>query len=113
MRRQSAVGQLVDNALVVEKESLPELSPILRVYEGCVRALLGEIEEANLVKLHRFSGKVTYLVCAAAKLDPEPGPHIKHRIKLSDNSSTASNYTNDYPSNRVSISKRLRLGSPL
>ncbi len=67
---------------MVEKDLLQELSPILRVYEGCARALLGEIEEANLVKLHRFSGKVTYLVCDPAKLDPEPGPHIKRRVKV-------------------------------
>lgn len=78
----SGVGTLVDNALIVKKGALPELAPILRVYEGCARALLGEIEEANLVKLHRFSGKVTYLVCDPNNLDPEPGPHIQRRIKI-------------------------------
>jgi DNA phosphorothioation-associated putative methyltransferase len=78
----SGFGALVDNALIIEKGSLPELAPILRVYEGCARALLGEIEEANLVKLHRFSGKVTYLVCDPNNLDPEPGEHIRTRIKV-------------------------------
>jgi DNA phosphorothioation-associated putative methyltransferase len=73
---------LVENALIVEKSVLAELPPILRVYEGCARPLLGEIEEANLVKLHRFSGKVTYLVCDPDNLDPEPGPHILRRIKV-------------------------------
>ena len=35
---------------------------LLRVYEGCARAYLGEVEGANLIKLHRHSGKVSYLV---------------------------------------------------
>jgi DNA phosphorothioation-associated putative methyltransferase len=31
------------------------------VYEGCARAYLGEVEEANSLELHRFSGQVSYL----------------------------------------------------
>jgi DNA phosphorothioation-associated putative methyltransferase len=57
------------------------LEPLLRVYEGCARAYLGEIEGANLIKLHRFSGKVSYLVYPDFEDDPHPG--LLRSVKLS------------------------------
>src|SRR4051812_47949309 len=36
-------------------------TPILRVYEGCGRALTGEVEGATLVKMHR-KPQVSFLV---------------------------------------------------
>ena len=35
------------------------LERVLRVYEGCARALVGEVEGANGLKRHRYSGKVS------------------------------------------------------
>lgn len=46
--------------------------PLLRVYEGCARAYLGEVEEANVLKLHRFSGKISYLAYPDFETDPHP-----------------------------------------
>src|SRR6478609_2623422 len=60
--RRSEVGKLLPNALYVHKDALDSLDPLLRVYEGCARAYLGEVEGANVIKLHRHSGKVSYLV---------------------------------------------------
>ncbi len=42
------------------------------MYEGFARAHLGEIEGANLIKLHRHSGKVSYLVYPDFDADPHP-----------------------------------------
>ena len=53
---------------------------MLRVYEGCARTYLGEIEGANLVKLHRHSGKVSYL--AYPDFDADPHPALLRSIKL-------------------------------
>ena len=78
--RDARHGALVENALVVPRSSLPELSPTLRVFEGCARAIAGEIDGANVVKLHRFSGKVTYLVCIGVSDDPDP--HVSLRVKV-------------------------------
>jgi len=78
--RRSAVGCLVENALIVRRDSLDEVEPVLRVYEGCARALLGEVEGANIIKLHRYSGKVSYLVCPG--IDREPDPPLELRIKV-------------------------------
>lgn len=57
------------------------LEPILRVYEGCVRAYLGEIEGANIAKLHRFSGKVSYLFYPT--FDTEAHPALFRSLKIS------------------------------
>ena len=70
--RRSAVGKLLPNALYVHRGALESLDPLLRVYEGCARAYLGEIEGANLIKLHRHSGKVSYLVYPDFETDPHP-----------------------------------------
>lgn len=54
--------------------ALESLEPLLRIYEGCARAYLGTIEDANVVKLHRFSGEVSYLAYPDFDTDPHPGP---------------------------------------
>ena len=48
------------------------LEPLLRVYEGFARAHLGEVEGANLIKLHRHSGKVLYLDYPDFLIEPHP-----------------------------------------
>ena len=78
--RRSAVGKLLPNALYVHRTALEALDPLLRVYEGCARADLGEVEGANLIKLHRHSGKVSYLVYP--DFDADPHPALLRSIKL-------------------------------
>ena len=79
--KRATVGKLLPNALYVHREALDSLEPLLRVYEGCARAYLGEVEGANLVKLHRHSGKVSYLVYPDFETDPHPA--LLRSIKLS------------------------------
>ena len=78
--RRSAVGKLLPNALYVHRTALETLDPLLRVYEGCARADLGEIEGADLIKLHRHSGKVSYLTYP--DFDADPHPALLRSIKL-------------------------------
>lgn len=78
--QESRTGHLVENALLVAREALNELPPILRIYEGCARAILGEVDEANVVKLHRHSGKVTYL--AYDNFNTQTNPVLNQRIKV-------------------------------
>ena len=78
--RRSPVGNLLPNALYVHRTALESLDPLLRVYEGCARAYLGEIEGADLIKLHRHSGKVSYL--AYPDFDADPHPALLRSIKL-------------------------------
>jgi DNA phosphorothioation-associated putative methyltransferase len=79
--QRSSVGKLLPNALYVHRAGLDSLEPILRIYEGCARAYVGQIEGANLIKLHRFSGKVSYLVYPDFEKDPHPA--LQRSVKLS------------------------------
>ena len=79
--KRATVGKLLPNALYVHREALDSLEPLLRVYEGCARAYLGEVEGANLIKLHRHSGKVSYLVYPDFEIDSHPA--LLRSIKLS------------------------------
>lgn len=55
------VGKLTAEALYVHVSALPTLPPVLRVFEGCARVMMGEVEGANLIKLDRGRPKVSYL----------------------------------------------------
>ncbi len=79
--KRATVGKLLPNALYVHRDALDSLEPLLRVYEGCARAYLGEVEGANLIKLHRHSGKVSYLVYPDFATNPHPA--LLRSIKLS------------------------------
>jgi DNA phosphorothioation-associated putative methyltransferase len=78
--KRSTVGKLLPSALYVHESALDSLEPILRVYEGCARAYLGKIEDTNVIKLHRFSGKVSYL--AYPRFDRDPHPALSRSVKL-------------------------------
>ena len=79
--RRSSLGKLLPNALYVHRSALDRLEPLLRVYEGCAHAHLGEMKGANLIKLHRFSGKVSYLFYPT--FDTQEHPALLRGIKVS------------------------------
>ncbi len=79
--RRSAVGKLLPTALYVHRTALEALDPLLRVYEGCARAYLGDLDGANLIKLHRQSSKVSYLSYPDFETDPHPA--LLRSVKLS------------------------------
>ncbi len=80
--QRATVGQLVDNALILHRSALDHLEPLLRIYEGCARALVGDIDAANVVKLHRFSGKVSYLAYPDFEKDPHPALRLRVKVTL-------------------------------
>ena len=79
--RRSEVGKPLPNALYFHRSALEALDPLLRVYEGCARAYLGEIDGANIIKVHRQSGKVSYLAYPDFETDPHPA--LLRSVKLS------------------------------
>ena len=79
--KEANVGKLLPKALYIHQSSLSTLEPLLRIYEGCARSYLGEIEGANIIKLHRFSGKVSYL--AYPDFASDPHPRLLRSVKLS------------------------------
>jgi DNA phosphorothioation-associated putative methyltransferase len=74
----STVGKLTPSALYVHQTALDRLSPPLRVLEGCARILVGQVDGANLVKLHRHEHRVSYL--AYPKFDEDPHPRLERSV---------------------------------
>jgi len=79
--KRSKLGRLTSNALYLHRSATSSLEPVLRVFEGCGNTYIGDIEDANVVKLHRFSGKISYLACP--EFEELPHPPIRRTIKLS------------------------------
>lgn len=80
--RDSKVGKLTGNALYVHTSALGELEPVLRVYEGCARFLLGDIEGVNVIKLARKVGAVSYLVYPGFQTVAHPELASAYRVEL-------------------------------
>jgi DNA phosphorothioation-associated putative methyltransferase len=78
--KRSAVGKLLPDDLYVHRDAVEALEPILRIYEGCGRAYLGEVEGANVIKIHRRTGKLSYLVYP--DFDTDPHPALLRCVKL-------------------------------
>jgi DNA phosphorothioation-associated putative methyltransferase len=70
--KRATVGKLLPDDLYIHRSALDSLEPLLRIYEGCGKAYLGEVEGANIIKIHRRSGKLSYLVYPDFEVDPHP-----------------------------------------
>ena len=80
--KRSEVGKLLPDDLYVHRSALDSLEPLLRIYEGCGRAYLGEVEGANIIKIHRRSGKLSYLIYPNFEDDPHPALLRSVRVNL-------------------------------
>jgi DNA phosphorothioation-associated putative methyltransferase len=80
--RQSPVGKLTGSALYVHKSALGAMPAALRVFEGCARGYIGEVEGANLIKIHRNSPKVSYLCYPDFDKEPHPALHRSVLVHL-------------------------------
>jgi DNA phosphorothioation-associated putative methyltransferase len=70
--KRATLGKLLPDDLYVHREALDYLDPLLRIYEGCGRAYLGDVDGANVIKIHRRTGKLSYLVYPEFETDPHP-----------------------------------------
>jgi len=78
----SPIGKRTGSALYVHVDGLHELPQLLQIYEGCARAYLGSFEDANVIKLHRDSPRVSYLTYASFDRDPHPTLLESFLVKL-------------------------------
>ena len=90
--RASGVGKLTPTAVYVHRSALNDLPALLRVYEGCARALVGTVEEANVIKLFRMEPKVTYLAYPDFDRDPHPSLHEAVLCDLAEQEVRIRNY---------------------
>jgi len=68
----SPLGKLLPTALYVHVDAVASLPLQLRLYEGCGRAALGEVDGATIVKLRRDEPKVSYLCYPDFRRDAHP-----------------------------------------
>ena len=73
--KESPVGKLTSEALYVHVNTVPFLNPVLRVYEGCARALTGTVQAATILKMHRLKPQVSFLAYPEFETDPHPALH--------------------------------------
>ena len=55
-----AYGCQDDDALQIHRSLLPDLPAILRIYVLCAARVYGDPDEADIIKIHKHSGKVTF-----------------------------------------------------
>ena len=67
-------------ALYIARRLLDRLPPLLRAYVACAEALYGDVRQADLIKLHKTSGKVTFLLYD--NFEDRPLPELRLRIKV-------------------------------
>ena len=74
------LGWQNEQALYAHRSLVPELPPVLRAYIGCATALFGDVSEADVIKMHKGTGKVTFLVYD--DFEGKPLPELRQRIKV-------------------------------
>jgi len=74
------VGWQDEQALYVYRSVLDQLPPVLRAYVGCATALFGDVSQTDVIKLHKASGKVTFL--GYDDFEGKPLPELRNRIKV-------------------------------
>lgn len=90
--RSSTVGKLTPSALYVHVDAVEHMPAILKVYEACARRLVGEVRDANIIKLHRDSKRVSYLSYPDFDTDPHPGLYRTDVVDLVAQSLTSRRY---------------------
>ena len=74
------VGWQDEQALYLHRSVLDEMPPVLRAYVGCATTLFGDVSQADIIKLHKASGKATFLVYD--DFEGKPLPELRQRIKI-------------------------------
>jgi len=80
--RKSHIGKFVGNALYVHISALEQLSPVLRLYEGCASRTFGLLEEATLIKFRADKPKISYLHYPDFDTDPHPALKLSMQADL-------------------------------
>jgi len=82
IHQSKSIGRLDHQALYIETEELSELDPVLRMYIGVAELLYGDIEEVNIIKVHKRSGKTTFLFYDEYEKNGEEKLHYRIKVDL-------------------------------
>lgn len=75
-------GKILPDAVYVHVDYVAQLPPLVRVYEGAGRALLGEVQDVTLVKLSRSERRISYLSYPTFERDAHPALATSLRADL-------------------------------
>ncbi len=62
------------------RDLLNQIDPVLRIYVGAGEMLYGDAHMADIIKIHKRSGKVTYFIYD--KFEKSPLPELIQRVKV-------------------------------
>ena len=68
------------DSLMIHRSLVGELPPILRIYVHCAAYRYGDPSQADLIKIHKHSGKITFQ--HYDDFDGKPLPELQTRIKV-------------------------------
>ena len=74
------IGHQDKQALYVHRMQLDGLPPLLRIYVSCASQLYGDVNQADIIKIHKASGKVTFLLYD--DFEGKHLPELQQRIKV-------------------------------
>jgi DNA phosphorothioation-associated putative methyltransferase len=74
------VGWQDEDSLMIHRSLLGELPPILRIYVHCAAHRYGDPSQADVIKIHKHSGKITFQ--HYDDFDGKPLPELQTRIKV-------------------------------
>ncbi len=70
----------IEGALILHSSFVNQLPSLLRIYVGCATILYGDLEQADLIKIHSQSGKLS-LMCYDDFIE-QPLPRLQERVKI-------------------------------
>ena len=74
------VGWQDQDALIVHRSLFADLPPVLRIFVHCAAQRYGDPAQADLIKIHKRSGKITFQ--HYDDFDGKPLPELQTRIKV-------------------------------
>ena len=78
--RTAPTGKVLPDAVYLHVSALSASSPVVRLYEGCARVLVGDVPGANVVKLSRADRRVSYL--SYPTFDTEAHPPLAESLRI-------------------------------
>ncbi len=79
---EAAVGWQDERSLYVRSSHAGQLPTVLRTLLACAELLYGNINEADIVRIHKFSGKVTFLIYSDFQSKLLPQLAIRTKVDL-------------------------------
>jgi DNA phosphorothioation-associated putative methyltransferase len=76
----TSLGWQDDHSLYLHVSQVDRLPVVIRSYIVCAELLFGDVRQADIIKVHKLSGKVTFL--AYTNFDSAPLPELVARTKI-------------------------------